>query len=81
MCMYEVEIDRISQNTLLQLDKQTELIVIRFIHQIDIALFFSAPLSNSLSLVNHIPSWKRKQEFFTRDQKKKQCGGRMGVAY
>lgn len=44
MCMYEVEIDRISQNTLLQLDKQTELIVICFTPQIDIAIFFSAPL-------------------------------------
>lgn len=39
MCMYEVETDRISWNTLLQLDKQTELIVICFTHQIDIAFF------------------------------------------
>lgn len=31
--MYEVEIGRISQNTLLQLDKQTELIVTCFTHQ------------------------------------------------
>lgn len=39
MCMYEVEIDRINQNTLLQLDKQTELTVICFTTKPDTAFF------------------------------------------